>query len=119
MLGQGRLIAFIPVSDLDAARRFYETTLGLRVTGADSFAVVVEANGTMLRLTHVPDLTPQAFTIAGWQVGDMEVTIDGLVARGVVFRHYAAWGRPRRGSGRHRVATGWRGSPTPTATRCP
>jgi predicted enzyme related to lactoylglutathione lyase len=93
MLGNAPLVAFIPVGDLARARQFYETTLGLPVTHADSFAVVVEANGTTVRLTHVPDLTPQAFTIAGWEVEDIEVTIDALVARGVVFRHYDGMGQ--------------------------
>jgi catechol 2,3-dioxygenase-like lactoylglutathione lyase family enzyme len=85
MLGHERLTAFIPVSDLGRARQFYESTLGLHVTHADSFAVVVEANGTTVRLTHVPDLTPQAFTI------------DALVARGVEFRRYDGMGQNEKG----------------------
>jgi catechol 2,3-dioxygenase-like lactoylglutathione lyase family enzyme len=97
MLGDERLIAFIPVSDLDRARQFYEATLGLRVTDANSFAVVVQANGVTVRLTHVPDLTPQVFTIAGWQVADIEATMDELVARGVVFRRYDGMGQNDRG----------------------
>jgi len=93
MLANERLIAFIPVSDLSAARQFYESILGLRVTDANPFAVAVEANGTMVRLTQVPDLTPQAFTIAGWAVVDIEATIDALVARGVEFRHHDGMGQ--------------------------
>jgi predicted enzyme related to lactoylglutathione lyase len=97
MLANERLVAFIPVSDLSAGRPFYESILGLRVTEANPFAVVVEANGTMVRLTQVPDLTPQAFTIAGWVVADIEATLDTLVARGVVFRHYDGMGQNDQG----------------------
>jgi predicted enzyme related to lactoylglutathione lyase len=97
MLANERLVAFIPVSDLSAGRQFYESILGLRVTEANPFAVVVEANETMVRLTQVPDLTPQAFTIAGWVVADIEATIDTLVARGVVFRHYDGMGQNDQG----------------------
>jgi|ERR1700735_4648360 predicted enzyme related to lactoylglutathione lyase len=97
MLGHERLTAFIPVSDLGRARQFYESTLGLHVTDADSFAVVVEANGTTVRLTQVPDLTPQAFTIAGWEVADIEATIDALVSRGVEFRRYDGMGQNEKG----------------------
>jgi catechol 2,3-dioxygenase-like lactoylglutathione lyase family enzyme len=97
MLENAELIAFIPVSNLQAARRFYESTLGLRVTDENLFAVVVDANGTMLRLTEVSDLTPQPFTIAGWQVPDIDVTIDALVARGVTFRHFDGMGQNARG----------------------
>jgi predicted enzyme related to lactoylglutathione lyase len=97
MLANERLVAFIPVSDLGAARQFYESTLGLLITDADSFAVVVDANGTTVRLTHVPDLRPQAFTIAGWEVADIEATIDALAERGVEFRHYDGMGQNEKG----------------------
>jgi catechol 2,3-dioxygenase-like lactoylglutathione lyase family enzyme len=97
MLENAELIAFIPVRSLQTARRYYESTLGLRVTEENSFAVVVDANGTMLRLTEVSDLTPQRFTIAGWQVPDIDATIDALVARGVTFRHFDGLGQDARG----------------------
>ena len=96
VLENAELIAFIPVSNLQAARRFYESTLGLRVTDENLFAVVVDANGTMLRLTEVTDLTPQPFTIAGWQVPDIDATIDALVAQGVTFRHFDGMGQDAR-----------------------
>jgi catechol 2,3-dioxygenase-like lactoylglutathione lyase family enzyme len=97
MLEDAELIAFIPVSDLQAARRFYGSTLGLRITDENPFAVVVDANGTMLRLTEVSDLTPQPFTIAGWQVPDIDVTIDALVERGVTFHHVDSLGQNAKG----------------------
>jgi catechol 2,3-dioxygenase-like lactoylglutathione lyase family enzyme len=97
ILEDAELIAFIPVSDLQAARRFYGSTLGLRVTDENPFAVVVDANVTMLRLTEVSDLTPQPFTIAGWQVPDIDVTIDALVERGVTFRHFVSLGQNAKG----------------------
>jgi catechol 2,3-dioxygenase-like lactoylglutathione lyase family enzyme len=43
MLENAELIAFIPVRSLQTARRFYESTLGLRVTEGNPFAVVVGA----------------------------------------------------------------------------
>ena len=49
-------IGFIPVRDLAAARAFYEGTLGLRVADDTPFALVLEAGGTMLRVTRVPGL---------------------------------------------------------------
>jgi len=82
------LIAFIPVGDLERARRFYGDTLGLAVVEENPFAVVVDANGTMLRLTLVGDLQPQQFTIAGWRIGDIAACIDRLVERGVAFTRY-------------------------------
>jgi len=88
MLANAPLMAFIPVRDLASAREFYGSTLGLPVTDENPFAVVLDANGTMLRLTPVPDLQPQPFTIAGWNVPDIEATVDALASAGVTFIRY-------------------------------
>jgi catechol 2,3-dioxygenase-like lactoylglutathione lyase family enzyme len=81
-------MAFIPVRDLASAREFYSSTLGLPVTDENPFAVVLDADGIMLRLTPVPDLQPQPFTIAGWEVPDIESTVDALSSVGVAFIRY-------------------------------
>jgi catechol 2,3-dioxygenase-like lactoylglutathione lyase family enzyme len=88
MLGDAPLMAFIPVSDVGAAREFYESVLGLTVVDENPFALVVDANGTTLRITPVPDLQPQPFTIAGWVVPDIDAAVAALTARGVAFTHY-------------------------------
>ncbi|HEV3264450.1 MAG TPA: VOC family protein [Acidimicrobiales bacterium] len=88
MLAHAPLMAFIPVRDLPSAREFYSTTLGLPVTDENPFAVVLDADGIMLRLTPVPDLQPQPFTIAGWEVPDIESTVDALSSVGVAFIRY-------------------------------
>jgi catechol 2,3-dioxygenase-like lactoylglutathione lyase family enzyme len=89
MLADSPLIAFIPVSDTSAARSFYESTLGLSVAEETPFALVVDAHGTMLRLTPVSDFQAQNFTIAGWMVDDIERTVASMHARGIVFNWYA------------------------------
>lgn len=81
-------IGFIPVRDLPEARGFYEGILGLRVVEETQFAVVLDANGTMLRLTPVPELAAPPFTIAGWQVPDITATARSLTERGVRFTRY-------------------------------
>ena len=83
-------MAFIPVRDLAAARAFYVGTLGLPVTDENPFAVVLNAGGTLLRLTQVDDVQPQPFTIAGWEVPDVGAAVDALVGRGVTFARYGA-----------------------------
>lgn len=88
MLGGASFMAFIPVRDLAAARSFYDETLGLPVTDANPFAVILDAGGTMLRLTQVDDLQPQAFTVAGWEVPDIAAAVDDLAGRGVTFTRY-------------------------------
>jgi catechol 2,3-dioxygenase-like lactoylglutathione lyase family enzyme len=97
LLDRAPLIAFIPVSDLAVARRFYEQTLGLRVTGENPYSVVLTAGGSILRLTQVDDLHPQPFTIAGWEVADIGVAVDALVARGITFTRYDGMGQDAKG----------------------
>ena len=88
MLRDAPLMAFIPVTDVGLARQFYESTLGLTVVDESPFALVVDADGTTLRITPVPDLQPQPFTIAGWVVPDIDATVAALSARGVTFTRY-------------------------------
>jgi catechol 2,3-dioxygenase-like lactoylglutathione lyase family enzyme len=86
-------MAFIPVSDAAAARTFYESTLELSVIGDSPFALVVDAAGTMLRITPVPDLRTQPFTIVGWTVDDIEAAVAELISRGVTFNRYDGMGQ--------------------------
>src|SRR5450631_1544112 len=90
-------MAFIPVRDLSAAQSFYGVPLGLRVAEEGPYAVVLDAGGTMLRLTQVDDLQPQPFTIAGWRVLDMGKSIDTLSARGVAFIRYEGMDQDAKG----------------------
>ena len=49
---------------------------------------MLDAAGTMLRLTIVNELNPHPFTIAGWTVPDVRAKIAELVAAGIEFEHY-------------------------------
>ena len=53
MIAHNPLIAFIPTKDAAHARSFYEEKLGLRFVSDDNFAIVMEANGTMVRVVRV------------------------------------------------------------------
>jgi catechol 2,3-dioxygenase-like lactoylglutathione lyase family enzyme len=78
MLSKEKIVAFVSTLDPAKARSFYEGVLGLRVVSQDPFALIFDANGTMLRVTSVQDFQPQQFAILGWDVVD----IDGSVSRG-------------------------------------
>jgi len=89
VLGGSKLVAFAPTTDPTKARAFYEGILGLHLVAHEKpFALVFDANGTMLRVTTVHELKPQQFTILGWQVADIEATVDRLAAAGVDFNRY-------------------------------
>jgi catechol 2,3-dioxygenase-like lactoylglutathione lyase family enzyme len=88
MLAEAPFIGFVPVRNLAAARTFYTETLGLRVVEDTPFALVLDAGVTMLRVTPVPEFTPQPFTIAGWTVPDIAAAVRTLAERGVAFTRY-------------------------------
>lgn len=88
MLGAADFIGFVPVRDAVAARAFYGGVLGLTVLEDTPFALVLDAHGTMLRVTPVGELSVQPFTIAGWVVPDIETTVRELSDRGVEFSRF-------------------------------
>ena len=89
MLGSTNIVAFVPTQDSEKARAFYEGVLGLRFVKDDGFAMVLDANGIMVRVAKVPPpFTPAQFTILGWQVTDIERLVKGLQKNGVHFERF-------------------------------
>jgi catechol 2,3-dioxygenase-like lactoylglutathione lyase family enzyme len=89
MLGSINIVAFVPTTDSVKARAFYEGVLGLRFVKDDGFAMVLDANGIMVRVAKVPPPFAAAqFTILGWQVRDIEKIAAALQAKGVQFERF-------------------------------
>jgi catechol 2,3-dioxygenase-like lactoylglutathione lyase family enzyme len=97
MLETSDLIAFAAATDLTRSREFYEQTLGLAVVEESDFACVLDAHGTMLRITAVPVVAPVGYTVLGWRVGDIAAAVAGLAGRGVVFLRYDSMEQDARG----------------------
>src|SRR5690349_9487590 len=93
----GKIVGFVPTHDSAKARSFYEGTLGLPVVSEDPFALVLDANGTMLRVTNVQNFKPQQFTILGWDVANIEEAVSRLSERGVKFENYGIPEQDERG----------------------
>ncbi|MGO9085813.1 MAG: VOC family protein [Candidatus Sulfotelmatobacter sp.] len=85
MLGSTNIVAFVPAKDSDQARAFYEGVLGLRFVKDDGFAMVLDANGIIVRVAKMKDFTPAQYTILGWQVPAIENVVRGLRGKGVHF----------------------------------
>lgn len=83
MLGNEKLMAFVPIRNADQARAFYRDTLGLQLLYEDAFALAFDVQGVMLRATLVGEFQPQRFTVLGWQVADAEAFARQLAAAGV------------------------------------
>jgi catechol 2,3-dioxygenase-like lactoylglutathione lyase family enzyme len=90
------------VPDLEAARRFYGETLGLRTS--------VPLEGVLLALHlagdrdtliyHKPDHESANYTILNFEVDDVERAVDELSSRGVRFERYEGFDQDEKGIAR-------------------
>jgi catechol 2,3-dioxygenase-like lactoylglutathione lyase family enzyme len=83
-----RMIGFVTTTHPEEAQAFYAGTLGFRFLGDDGFALVFDANGTMLRVNKARSFTPATGTILGWQVDDIDDAVRELAGRGVHFEQF-------------------------------
>ena len=97
MLGTTKIIAFVPTTDPERARAFYEDTLGLRFVKDDGFAHVFDANGIMVRVAKVRDFKPAGFTILGWGVADIARDAEKLAKAAVRLEIFGLPGQDKRG----------------------
>lgn len=88
MLGNQKLKAFSPTTKPDKAKSFYRDVLGLKLLSEDNFALEFDANGTLLRVTIVPELTPHPFTILGWNVDNIASMIKQLNDKNIFCERY-------------------------------
>ncbi len=98
VLGNAELIAFILTSDAARAKAFYGGTLGYPVLSEDSFAVVFDVNGTVLRaaVSNGP-VAAAPHTVLGWRVDEIESSVAALAAAGIAFERYDGMGQDEHG----------------------
>lgn len=91
--------ANLAVKDLEAARRFYEGTLGLKKVDAEGDEVVVYQSGqTKINAYRSEFAGTNKATAVTWVVGDrLEQMVKELGAKGVKFEHYDMPGMVRKG----------------------
>ena len=110
MLKQANVMATVAVRNIDAARRFYEETLGLELAGTEGDAVrAYRSGGSTIMVYESRFAGTNKATAATWTVGDkVDEIVRSLTAKGVEFEHYDLPDTTRQGdvhvSGRTRVA---------------
>jgi len=90
MLGDRQAVATIAVRDLNAAKRFYETSLGLKQIDSEGEEAAVYRTGTARLVVYRSQFagTNQATGVT-WNVGnDLDTVIQELKSKGVTFEHY-------------------------------
>ena len=88
MLDSGKLVGFVPTTDYEKARAFYEGKLGFEFISHDQFALVVKVGGHMIRISKMPNFVPLQGTILGWEVDNIEAVVGWLKERGVPVEKY-------------------------------
>lgn len=91
MLSNKPLMPILPVVDLERARQFYESKLGLR-PAPDTFSeagIIYEAGGgTRLEIDKRDRPTRAEHTAVTFEVDDIEREVSDLERRGVQFEDY-------------------------------
>ena len=89
MLQKSPMYAYLPVKDVERARRFYESQLGFKAKEVTGGGVVYEfAQGTACFLYPTPNAGTSRASQAFWQVEDIEREVAELKRRGVKFEEY-------------------------------
>ena len=93
MLGNARIAAIVPVSDLERAIDFYGSTLGLRLIDQnadlpDNPEAVFEAGDGTIFVYKSAAAGQGRATEAGFVVDDLDAAMAGMRERGVTFEEY-------------------------------
>ena len=102
MLKNAPIRAYIPVSDVARARKFYEGTIGLVPKQEYAGGVIYDCGGTQVFMYPTPNAGTSRASQAFWQVEDVEAEVAELKARGVKFEEYDMPGVAMKNS----IATG-------------
>jgi catechol 2,3-dioxygenase-like lactoylglutathione lyase family enzyme len=103
MLDQATTFGGISVDDLDAARRFYGETLGLRIHEGMGGLEVELPGDTHLWVYPKSDHRPATFTVLNFAVRDIDAAVDELSTAGVTMTVYEGMHQDERGIARGRA----------------
>lgn len=96
MLGNTDAIATVPVKSIEAARKFYEGTLGLKQTRTEEPGVQGYQSGQANVLVYESQYAgTNKATAVTWAVEDLEGVVRDLKAKGIRFEHYDLPGTTR------------------------
>ena len=97
MLGNATVTALVGAMHKDASTAFYRDTLGLKFVRDDGFAAVFQGKNATVRVSRVPAIAPAAYAVLAFEVDDIDTTVDGLTAKGVVFQRYGFFVQDAKG----------------------
>ena len=100
MFANTRAFSGFAVDDIEAARKFYGETLGLRTSEQYGLLTLHLAGDRNTLVYPKPDHEPASYTILNFQVDDIDAAVDELVRRGVSLEKYDGMGQDEKGINR-------------------
>jgi len=88
------------VNDATAAAQFYGQTLGIGVEQGAMGLTLKLAGGGDVFVYPKDDHTPATYTVLNFVVTDIDVAVDALAGKGVVFERYEAMHQDEKGVAR-------------------
>jgi catechol 2,3-dioxygenase-like lactoylglutathione lyase family enzyme len=88
MLTDSSAFSGFSVDDIEAAKRFYAETLGIRVSEENGMLHLHLGGGGTVLVYPKPDHAPATFTVLNFPVPDIEAAVDELTRRNVRFERY-------------------------------
>jgi predicted enzyme related to lactoylglutathione lyase len=85
------------VDDIEAAKRFYGETLGLKVSEENGLLTLHIAGDRPTLVYPRPGHEPAAYTILNFPVDDIDAAVGALVERGVELLRYEGMDQDERG----------------------
>ncbi|KJY20173.1 MULTISPECIES: VOC family protein [unclassified Streptomyces] len=100
MLGDSKAFSGFSVDSIDAAKDFYGSILGLRVSEDNGMLSLHLGGGADVLVYPKENHTPATFTVLNFPVPDIDRAVDDLSARGVAFERYDQFGQNEKGISR-------------------
>ncbi|MGW6856405.1 VOC family protein [Streptomyces xanthophaeus] len=109
MFADSKAFSGFSVDDLDKAKEFYGSTLGLRVSeeGAMGHLALHLAGDATVLVYPKDNHEPASFTVLNFPVDDVDRAVDELTARGVTMERYEGFDADEKG-----IVRGAGGGPT-------
>ncbi len=92
------------VDDLEAARHFYADTLGVAIGDSQMGLQLEVTGGAPVFVYEKQGHEPATFTVLNFEVADIDVAVDELVAAGVELQRYPGTHQDEKGIARGKAA---------------
>jgi catechol 2,3-dioxygenase-like lactoylglutathione lyase family enzyme len=90
------------VDDIDKAREFYGSVLGLELGAEEVGLLTLLLGGNRPTIVYPkPDFAPATYTILNFPVDDIDAAVDELIERGVAMEIYDGFEQDERGISRN------------------